>query len=138
VLRYGVTLQVCTHLNDFALLNRSKGFSRNFPISVSSVVSCKCSNCLLFHRCAFYNLFGPKRDGVTGEWRKRHNEELHDLYCSPNIVRVITSRGMRWVGYVTRLGEGRNVYRVLLGEPEGKISLGRPKPRWEDNIMMDL
>jgi hypothetical protein len=71
-------------------------------------------------------------------WRKLHNDELHSLYSSPNIVRVIKSRRMRWAGHVARMGEGRGVYRVLVGRPEGKRPLGRPRRRWEDNIMMDL
>jgi hypothetical protein len=65
-------------------------------------------------------IFGPKRDEVTGEWRKLHNEELHDLYSSPNIIRIIKARRMRWVGHVTRMGEKRNVYRLLVGKPEGR------------------
>jgi len=80
-------------------------------------------------------IFRPKRVEVTGEWRKLHNEELNDLYCSPNIVRVIKSR---WAGHVARMGEGRGVYRVLVGKPEGKRPLGRPRRRWEGNIKMDL
>jgi len=75
---------------------------------------------------------------VTGEWRKLHNEELYDLYSSPNIVRVITSRRIRWAGHVARIGEKRGVNRVLVGKPEGKRPLGRPRRRWEDNIKMDL
>ena len=82
-------------------------------------------------------IFGPKRDEVTGEWRKLH-EELNDLYCSPNIVRVVKSRRIRWAGHVARMGEGRGVYRVLVGKPEGKRPLGRPRRRWEDNIKMDF
>jgi hypothetical protein len=82
-------------------------------------------------------IFGPKRE-EDGSWRKLHNDELHSLYSSPNIVRVITSRRMRWVGHVARMGEGRDVYRVLVGRPEGKRPLGRPRRRWEDNIKMDL
>jgi len=82
--------------------------------------------------------FGPKRDEVTGEWRKLHNEEVNDLYCSPNIVRMIKSRRMRWAGNVARMGEGRGVYRVLVGKPEEKRPLGRPRHRWEDNIKMGL
>jgi len=81
--------------------------------------------------------FGPKRDEVRGEWKKLLNEELNDLYCSPNIVRVIKSRRMRWAGHVARMG-GRGVYRVLMGKPEGKGPLGKPRRRWENNIMMDL
>jgi len=75
---------------------------------------------------------------VTGEWRKLHNQELNDLYSSPSIVRVIKSRRMRWAGHVARMGEGRGLYRVLVGKPEGKRPLGRPRRRWEDNIKMDL
>ena len=80
---------------------------------------------------------GPNRDEVTGEWRKLHNEELNDLYCSPNIVPVTKWR-MRWAGHVARMGERRGVYRVLVGKPEGKRPLRRPRRRWEDNIKMDL
>ena len=83
-------------------------------------------------------IFGPKRIGVTGEWRKLHNEELNDLYCSPNIVRVIKSRRMKWAGHVARMEEGRGVHKVLVVNPEGKRPLGRPRRRWEDNIKMDL
>jgi hypothetical protein len=78
-------------------------------------------------------IFGPKRDEVTGEWRKIHNEQLKDLYSSPNIFRVIKSRRMRWARHVTRMGEKGDVYRVLMGKPDG-----RPRRRWEDNIKMDL
>jgi len=74
-------------------------------------------------------IYGPRRDEITGEWRKLHNEELNDLYSSPNIVRVIKSRRMRWAGYVARMGERRGVYRVLLGNPVGKRPLGRPRRR---------
>jgi len=83
-------------------------------------------------------VFGPKRDEVTGEWRKLHNEELSDLYSLPNIVWVVKSRRMRWAGHVAHMGQGRGVYRVLVGKPEGKRPLGRPRCRWEDNIKMDL
>ena len=82
-------------------------------------------------------IFGPKQDEVTGEWRKPHSEGLNDLYSPPNIVRVIKSR-MRWAGNVARMGEMRGVYRVLVGKPEGKRSLGRTRRRWEDNSKMDL
>jgi hypothetical protein len=83
-------------------------------------------------------IFGPKRDRITGEWRKLHNEELNNLYSSINIVRVIKSRRMRWAGHVVRMGDGRGVYRVLVGKTEGRRPLGRPTHRWEDNIRMDL
>ena len=83
-------------------------------------------------------IFGPKRDGVIEEWRKLHNEELNDLYSSPNIVRVIKSRRMIWVGHVTHMEEGRGVHKVLVGKPEGKRPLGRPRHRREDNIKVDL
>ena len=83
-------------------------------------------------------IFGPRRDGVRGEWRKLHNEELNSLYSSPNIVRVVKSRRMRWSGHVALMEEGRGVHKVLAGKPEGKRPLGRPRRRWEDNIKMDL
>jgi hypothetical protein len=83
-------------------------------------------------------VFWPKRDEVTGEWRKLHSEELSDLYFLPNIVRVVKSRRMRWAGHVVHMGEGRDVHRILVGKPEGKRPLGRPRHRWEDNIKMDL
>ena len=83
-------------------------------------------------------VFGPRRDEVTGEWRKLHNEELRDLYSLPNIVRVVKSRRMKWAGHVARMGKGRGVHRVVVGKAEGKISLGRPRRRWEDNIKIDL
>jgi len=83
-------------------------------------------------------IFGPKRDEVTGEWRKLHNEELKDLYFSPKIVLVIQSRIMRWAGHVAFMGERRVMYRVLVGKPEGKRPLGRPRRRWKNNIKMDL
>jgi hypothetical protein len=81
--------------------------------------------------------FGPKRDEVTGEWRKLHNEELRDFYSSPLIIRIIKSRRMRWAGHVARMGEKRNAYRLLLGKADGKRPLGRPRRRWVDNIRMD-
>jgi hypothetical protein len=83
-------------------------------------------------------VFGPKRDEVIGGWRKLHNEELHNLYCSPSIIRIIKSRRMRWAGHIARTGEKRNPYRILVGKPEGKKPLGSPRRRWEDNIRMDL
>jgi hypothetical protein len=75
---------------------------------------------------------------VTGGRRKLHNEELHNLYSSPSIIRIIKSRRMRWAGYMTRMGEKRTVYRLLVGKPEGKRPLGRPRCKWIDNIKMDL
>jgi hypothetical protein len=82
-------------------------------------------------------IFGPKRE-EDGSCRKLHNDELHSLYSSPNIVRVIKSRRLRWAGHVALMGEGRGVYRVLAGRPEWKRPLGRPWRRWEDNINLDL
>jgi hypothetical protein len=82
-------------------------------------------------------IFGPKRE-EDGSQRKLHNDELHSLYSSHNIVRVIKARSMRWAGHVARMEEGRGVYRVLVGRPEGRRPLGRPRRRWEDNIKMDL
>jgi len=91
----------------------------------------------VFENRVFMRIFGPKRDEVTGEWRKLHNEELNVLFSLPNIEREIKSR-MRWAEHVARMEERRGVYRVLVGKPEGKRQLGRPRRRWEDNIKMDL
>jgi hypothetical protein len=90
----------------------------------------------VFENREMRRVFGTKRE-VTGEWRKLHNEELHDLYSLPNIVRVVKSRRMRWAGHVARMGQD-SVYRVLVGKPEGKRPLGRPRRRWENNIDMHL
>jgi hypothetical protein len=92
----------------------------------------------VFENMVLRRIFGPRRDEVTGEWRRLHNEEPNDLYCSPNIVRVIKSRRMRWSGHVAHMGEERGAYRFLVGKPEGKRPLGRPRRRWVDNIGMDL
>ena len=92
----------------------------------------------VFENMVLRRIFGPRRDEVTGEWRRLHNEELNDLYSSPNIVRVIKSRRMRRAGHVVCMGEERGLYRVLLGKPEGKRPLERPRHRWSDNIRMDL
>ena len=92
----------------------------------------------VFENMVLRRIFGPRRDEVTGDWRRLHNEEINDLYSSPNIVRVIKSRRMRWAGHVARISEERGVYRVLVGKPVGKRPLGRPRRRWVDNIRMDL
>ena len=85
----------------------------------------------VFDSWVLRRIFEPKRDEVRGEWRRLHNEELNDLYCSHNTVRVIKSRIMRWAGHIARMGERRGVYRVLVGKPEEKRPLGRPRRRWE-------
>jgi len=92
----------------------------------------------VFENRVLRRIFGPKRDEVTGEGKKLHKEDLNNLYSSPSIVRVIKSRRMRWTWHVARMGEGRGVYRVLVGKPEGRRTLGRPRHRWEDKIWMDL
>ena len=92
----------------------------------------------VFENMVLRKIFGPRRDEVTGEWRRLHNEELNDLYSSPNIVRVIKSGRMRWAGHVARMGEVQEMYRVLLGKPEGRRPLGRPRRRWVDNSRMDF
>jgi hypothetical protein len=92
----------------------------------------------VFESRVLRRIFGRKRDEVTGKWRKLHNEELNDLHCSPNICRVIKSRRVRWARHVAHMGEWRDVYRVLMGKPEGKKPLGKPRCREEDNIKMDL
>jgi hypothetical protein len=92
----------------------------------------------VFENLVLRRIFGPKKDEVRGEWRKIHTDELNDMYSSPNIVWVIKSRSMRWAGNVVRMGERRDVYRVLVGNPEGTRPLERPRRRWEDNNKMDL
>jgi len=92
----------------------------------------------VFENMVLRGIFGHRRGEVTGEWRRLHNEELNDLYSSLNIVRVLKWRRIRWVGHVARMGEGRGVYRVLVGKPEGKRPLGRPRRRWVNNIRKDL
>ena len=92
----------------------------------------------MFENRVLRKIFEPKGDEVTGEERKLHNEELNDMYSSPNIVREIKSRRMRWAGHVARMEERRGVYRVLVGQHEGKRPLGRPRRGWEDNIKMDF
>jgi hypothetical protein len=92
----------------------------------------------VFENSVLRRIFGQKRDEVTGGWRKLHNEELHNLYSSPSIIRMIKSRRMRWPGHVARMGEKRNAYRISVGNPEGEKPLGRPGRRWVDNIKMDL
>jgi hypothetical protein len=92
----------------------------------------------VFEKRVLWRIFGPKRDKVTADWRKLHKKELHKLYSSPNIIRMIKSRRMRWVGQVARRGKKRNAYRILVGKPEGKRPLGRTRCRWLDNIKIDL
>jgi hypothetical protein len=89
-------------------------------------------------RTGFREEYEPRRDEMTGEWRKLHNEELYNLYSSPDIIRQVKSRRMRWAGHVARMGDDRKVYKVLVGKPEGKTPLGRPRRRWEDGIRMDI
>jgi hypothetical protein len=92
----------------------------------------------VFENRVLRRIFGPKRFEVTGDVRKLHNEELYNLYSSPDIIRINKSRSMRWAGYVARMAEKRNVYRILVGKPEGKRPLRRPRLRWVDNIRIDL
>jgi hypothetical protein len=93
----------------------------------------------VFENRVLRKIFGPRRDEVSGGWRKLHNEELHGLYSSPSIIRVIKTRRMRWAGHVARMDEVRGAYNILVGRPpEGRRPLGIPRRRWEDNIKMDL
>jgi hypothetical protein len=92
----------------------------------------------VFENRVLRRIFGPKRDEVTREWRKSHNEELHNLYSSPDIIRQVKSRRMRWAGHVARMEGERKLYKVLVGKLEGKRPLGRPRRRWENRIRMDL
>jgi hypothetical protein len=92
----------------------------------------------VFENRVLSKIFGPKRDEVTGEWRKLHYEELRNLLSSPSIIRIIKSRRNKWAAYAARMGENRNAYKLLVGKPEGKRPLGRPRRRWVDNIRMNL
>jgi hypothetical protein len=92
----------------------------------------------VFENRMLRRIFRPKRDGVTGGWRKLQNEELHNLYSLPSIIRIIKSRRTRWAGHVARIGEKKKVYKLFVGKPEAKRPLGRPRRRWMDNIKMDL
>jgi hypothetical protein len=92
----------------------------------------------VFENRVLRRIFGPKRDEVAGEWRKLHSGELHNLYSSPDIIRQIKSRRMRWAEHVARMGEGRNVYRILMGKPKGKSPLESQRRRWEYKFKMDL
>jgi hypothetical protein len=123
----------------------SRLLSRNVKVKIYKTIillvvlyGCETWSLRVFESRVLRRIFGPKRDEVTGEWRKVHNEELHILYSSQNIIRQIKSRRMRWTGHVASMGEERNVYRVLIGKPAGKRPLGRPRRRWEDGIRMDL
>jgi hypothetical protein len=93
---------------------------------------------MVFENRVLRRIFGPRRDEVTGGWRKLHNEELRDLYSSPSIIRIIKSRRIKCAGHVARMREKKNACRLLVGKPEGKKPLGRPRCRWVDNIRMDL
>jgi hypothetical protein len=92
----------------------------------------------VFENRVLRRIFGPRMDRITGRWRKLQNEELHNVYSWPSIIRIIKSRRMKWAGHVARMGEKSNVYRLLVGKPEGKRPLGKPRRRWIDNIKMDL
>jgi hypothetical protein len=92
----------------------------------------------VFENRVLGRISGPKRDEETGEWRKLHNQEFHDLYSSPSIIRIMKARRTRWTGHVARRWEKRNADRLLVGKPEGRKPLGRPRRRWVDNIRMDL
>ena len=93
---------------------------------------------MVFENKVLMKIFGAKKDEITGEWRKLHNAKLHALYSSPNIIRSLKPRRLRWAGHVARMDQSRNAYRVLVGKPEGKRPLESPRCRWEDNIKMDL
>jgi hypothetical protein len=91
----------------------------------------------VFDNRVLRRIFGPERD-VAGGWRIAHDEKLHYVYASPNIIRVTKTRSMRWVGHVARMGEMRNEYNILVGRPDGKRILGKPRRKWEDNIRIDV
>jgi hypothetical protein len=127
-------------------LSRNEKCVKNFCQKTSKEYGCETWSLTLREECrlrVFENwvlrgILGPKRNQVTGEWRKLHHEKVNDLYSTPTIVWVIKLRRMRWAGHVAWMGEERGVYRVLMGKPEGKSPLGRPRRRWEDNIKVDL
>jgi hypothetical protein len=98
----------------------------------------ECMNMRVFENRVLRRIFGPKRDDVTGDWRKLHNDELHNLYSSPNIIRIIKSRRSKLAGQLARMGETKNAYRILVGKPERKRPLGRPRSMWVENIKMGL
>ena len=127
------TIKLCCHKRTVSY--NSKSCSKTWQWSLTLREERKLR---VFENMMLRRIFGPRRDEVTGEWRRLHNEELNDLYSSPNIVRVIKLRRMRWAGHVARMGEERGAYRVLVGKPEGKRPLGRPGRRWVDNIRIDL
>jgi hypothetical protein len=108
-----------------------------FIVTVAGVSKCSPGGGR-FENSVLRRTFGPKRDGVTGVWRKLHNEELHNVYSSPSIIRIIQSRRMRWAGHVARMGEKRNVYRLLVGKPEGKRPLRRPRRKCIYNIRVGV
>jgi len=129
-----------------SLLSKNLKIKIHRTIIIPVVYGCETWSLTLREECrlrVFENrmlrrIFGPKRDEVKGEWRKLHNEELNDLYSSPNIISVIKTRRIRWVGHALCMGESRVVYGVLVGKPQGKKPLGRPRHRWEVNIKIDL
>jgi hypothetical protein len=112
------------------------------------VVLCGCETWLLtlreecslrvFNSRVLRRIYGPRRDEVTGEWRRLHDKELYAVCSSPNTIWVIKSGRLRWAGHVACMGERRGAYRALVGNPEGRRQLGRPRQRWEDNIKMDV
>ncbi|KAJ4441995.1 hypothetical protein ANN_11859 [Periplaneta americana] len=126
------------HFTPRELLMESIKQGQRLRPSLSPLKKRKEQRLRVFENKVLRKIFGAKRDGVTGEWRKLHNAELHALYTSPDIIRNIKSRRLRWAGHVARMGVSRNAYRVLVGRPEGKRPLGRSRRRWEDNIKMDL
>jgi len=141
---------ICNDCMSVQNLLSSRLLSKNLKIKIYilPVVLYGCKTWLLtlreesklrvFENKVLRRIFGPRRDEVAGDWRRMHSEELNDLYSSPNIVRVMKWRRMRWAGHVARVVEERGLYRVLVGKPEGKRPLGRPRRRWVDNLRMDL
>jgi hypothetical protein len=137
----GVLFETCwaidKHWNNTFLVYGCN-FARDFVCETWSLTFRRERRLRVFENRGLRKVFRPKRDEVRGEWRKLHNEELNDLYSLPNIVRVVKSRRIRWAGHVARMGEDRVVHRMLVGKPEWKRPLGRPRRRWKDNIKMDL
>jgi hypothetical protein len=146
--RVAECLRIC-----FSYLSKTRLLSRNVKVKIYKTVilpvvlnGCETWSLTLreehrlrmFEKRVLRRIFGPKRDEKMGEWRKLHKEEFHNLYSIPDTIRQVKSRRMRWAGHVVRMGEERKVYKVLVGNSEGRRPLGRPRLRWEDGVRMDL
>jgi hypothetical protein len=146
--RRGGTYEIGVMILSWLYLRKIRGITQNLKIRILPMGLCGCKTWSVtlreehklreFEERVLRRMFCPKRYEMTGGWRKLHNEELHNLYPSPSIIRMTTSRRVRWAGHVARMGEKMNAYRILVGKPYGESPLGRQRRRWVDNIKMDL